>query len=135
MAGYASLELYVELDVPDTDLQALLYEIRSDGTPIYLGTSELRARHRNGVDREDAVVPGRVERYTFDRFYWTSREIRAGSRLRVLVAPMNTPFRDKNYNSGGNTIEETGADARTAVIRILHGPEYPSKLVLPVGGR
>jgi len=134
LSGYATLELFVELDVPDTDLQALVYEIRSDGTPIYLGTSELRARHRNGVDRLDPVVPGEVERYTFDRFYWTSRRIRRGSRLRVVVSPMNTPYRDKNYNSGGNTIEETGSDAHTALIRIHHGPQYPSRLILPVGG-
>jgi putative CocE/NonD family hydrolase len=134
VAGYALLELFIELDVPDTDLLASLYEIRSDGQTIYLGQSELRARHRNGVDRSELVTPGSVERYPFDRFYWFSRELKAGSRIRVVVAPFNTPHRDKNYNSGGNTIEETGADARTATIRIHHGPEHPSRLILPVGG-
>jgi putative CocE/NonD family hydrolase len=134
VAGYVTAELYVELDVPDTDLLAGLYEIRADGTSLYLGQSELRARHRNGVDRSESVIPGSVERYTFDRFYWFSRTLLPGSRIRLVVTPLDTPDRDKNYNSGGNTIEETGADARTASIRIHHGERYPSRLILPTGG-
>jgi putative CocE/NonD family hydrolase len=134
VSGYPTLELYVELDVPDTDLLAGLYEIRGDGTTIFLGQSELRARHRHGVDRSEPVTPGSVELYSFHRFYWFSRTLRAGSRIRLVVTPLNSPERDKNYNSGGNTIEETGADARTATVRIHHGENYPSRLILPVGG-
>ncbi len=134
VSGYPKLELYVELDVPDTDLLAGLYEVRSDGTTIYLGQSELRARHRNGVDRSELVTPGVVEPYLFDRFYWTSRTLLPGSRLRLVVTPLDSPERDKNYNSGGNTIYETGRDARTATVRIHFGGAYPSRLILPVGG-
>jgi len=108
--------------------------VREDGSTIYLGASEMRARHRNGVDRVDLVAPGEIERYTFDRFYWFSRLLLAGSRLRLVIMPLNSPDRDKNYNSGGNTIHETDADARTAVVRLHHGPEYPSAVVLPVSG-
>lgn len=134
IAGEPRLELYVELDVPDIDLVAALYEIRPDGSTLHLGKGELRARHRHGVDRVDLVEPGSIERFTFDRFYWFSRQLLAGSRLRLVVTPLNSPDRDKNYNSGGNTIEETAADARTATVRIHRGPRYPSKLILPVSG-
>jgi predicted acyl esterase len=51
-----------------------------------------------------------------------------------VVSPLDSPERDKNYNSGGNTIEETGADARKATVRIHHGKSYRSRLILPVGG-
>lgn len=134
VSGYPMLELYVGLDVPDTDLLAAVYEIRSDGATIYLGQSELRARHRNGVDRSELVTPGSVERFVFDRFYWTSRTLLPGSRLRLVVMPLDSPDRDKNYNSGGDTVHETGQNALTATIRIHHGGSYPSRLVLPVGG-
>jgi putative CocE/NonD family hydrolase len=134
VSGYATLELHVEMDVPDMDLLAALYEIRPDGSTVYLGQSELRARHRKGVDRSELVTAGAVELYTFDRFYWFSRTLRAGSRIRLVVAPLNSPERDKNYNSGGNTIGETRGDARTANVRIHHGSRYPSRLILPVGG-
>jgi putative CocE/NonD family hydrolase len=135
VSGYATLELYVELDVPDTDLLAGLYEIRGDGTTILLGQSELRARHRGGVDRSELVTPGVVEPYSFDRFYWFSRTLRAGSRIRLVVKPLNSPERDKNYNTGGNTIQESGVDARKATVRIHHGRTYPSRLILPVDDR
>ncbi len=134
VSGYARVDAYIELNVPDTDLLAFLYEVRADGSTIYLGTSELRARHRNGVDRVDLVQPGEIELYTFDRFYWFSRLLLEGSRLRLVILPLNSPDRDKNYNSGGNTIYETDADARTAVVKVHHGPEYPSAVVLPITG-
>ena len=135
VSGYLRLELYVEMDVPDADLVAGVYEIRPDGTTVFLAVSELRARHRNGVERSEPMSPGVVEKLVFDRFFWFSRELHEGSRLRLVVAPMNTPDRDKNYHSGGNTILETDTDARTATIIIHHGPDNPSRLVFPVEGR
>jgi putative CocE/NonD family hydrolase len=134
VSGYLKLELYVEMDVPDADLMAGVYEVRPDGTTVFLAISELRARHRNGVDRSEPMSPDVVEKLVFDRFYWFSRKLHEGSRIRLVVAPMNTPDRDKNYHSGGNTILETDADARTATILIHNGPDYPSRLVFPVEG-
>ena len=132
VAGYMRLEAWIEMDVPDTDMGAFVYEIRPDGTPVYMGQSLLRARYRNGLDDPEPVEPGRVERYVFDRFYWFAREVEEGSRIRLVIAPINRPDLDKNYQSGGNTISETVADARTGTIRLHLGPETPSRLVLPV---
>lgn len=132
VSGTMRLDAFIELDVPDTDLLAAVYEIRADGTTIYLGESALRARHRNGVDQVSFATPGEVHRYTFDRFYWFSRLLQKGSRLRVVITPLNSPQVDKNYNSGGNTILETDADARPATIKLHMGPEHPTSLSLPV---
>lgn len=132
VAGVMRLDASVELDVPDTDLLAAVYEIRPDGTPIYLGESALRARHRNGVDQVSFPEPGTVHRYTFDRFNWFARELQTGSRLRVVLTPLNTPLRDKNYNTGGNPIESTDADTRTATIQLHVGPEHSTSLSLPI---
>lgn len=132
VSGYMKLHAWIELDVPDTDLAAWVYEVRPDGTTIYLGRSLLRTRHRTGVDRSELVEPGRVLEYTFDRFYWFSRQLKEGSRIRLVITPVNTPALDKNYQSGGNTITETAADARTGRVRLHTGPDHPSRLVLPV---
>jgi putative CocE/NonD family hydrolase len=132
VSGYAKVNAYIELNVPDTDIMAYLYEVRANGTTIYLGNSELRARHRNGVDREDFAVPGEVDLYVFDRFYWFSRKLLAGSRLRLVFSALDSPDRDKNYNAGGNTIYETDRDARTAVVKLHHGGRYPTAVMLPV---
>jgi hypothetical protein len=45
---------------------------------------------------------------------------------------LNYPYFEKNYNSGGVVAEETGKDARTAVIKLYHNKKYPSILELPI---
>lgn len=132
VSGQMRLDAWIEMDVPDTDIGAWVYEIRSTGRTILLGETELRARHRHGVDTTALVQPGQVERYRFDRFFWFSRRLQEGSRVRLVVAPLNTPGVQKNYNSGGNPVEETVEDARTATVRIHLSEDRPSALVLPV---
>jgi hypothetical protein len=132
VAGVMRLDAFIELDVPDTDLLAAVYEIRADGTTIYLGESALRARHRKGVDQVSFPEPDTVHRYTFDRFNWFARTLRTGSRLRVVLTPLNTPLRDKNYQTGANTLQATDADARSATIQLHMSAEHPTSLSLPV---
>jgi putative CocE/NonD family hydrolase len=132
LSGQMRLDAWIELNVPDTDIAAWVYEIRPTGRTIYLGKTKLRARHRNGVDTSDPVEPGTVERYRFDRFYWTSRRVQKGSRIRLVIAPLNDPAYQKNYNSGGPPMEESVEDVRTATVKLHVGPEHPSRLVLPV---
>lgn len=132
LSGQMQLDAWIELDVPDTDLAAWVYEIRPTGKTIYLGDTKLRARHRNGVDTNSTVKPGAVERYQFDRFYWTSRQIQKGSRIRLVIAPLNDPDWQKNYNSGKPPMQETIEDAKTATVKLHIGPNYPSKLILPI---
>ncbi|MFB6099466.1 MAG: CocE/NonD family hydrolase [Salinibacter sp.] len=124
MSGQMRLDAWIELNVPDTDLAAWVYEIRPTGKTIYLGQTALRARHRKGVDTSALVEPGTVQRYRFDRFYWTSRQIQKGSRIRLVIAPLNDPERQKNYNSGAPPMQETVEDARTATVRLHMDPDY-----------
>lgn len=132
VSGRMRLDAWIEMDVPDTDLAARVYEVRPTGRTIRLGETELRARHRLGVDTTALVEPGAVHRYRFDRFFWFSRRLEEGSRIRLVVAPLNTPAVQKNYNSGGDPMEESVEDARTATVRLHMSPDRPSALVLPV---
>ena len=45
---------------------------------------------------------------------------------------MNSIAAEKNYNSGGVVAKETGKDAKTAHIELLHDAEHSSMLELPV---
>ena len=56
----------------------------------------------------------------------------AGSRLRLVVQSLNSVQSEKNYNSGGVVAKETGKDAKTAHIKLLHDAEHVSVLELPV---
>jgi hypothetical protein len=133
VAGWMRLDAWLSMDVPDMDLAATVYELTPDGGTIYLGRSALRASYRGGVDRPPEPVPaGRVERYRFDRFHWFARRLRKGSRLRLVIAPINSPAWEKNYQAGGDPAEETLEDARKGTLRLYAGPDHPSVLVLPV---
>ena len=121
------------MDVPDTDLEVSLSEIKSDGSKVVLSGDLLRARYRESLSQAKLVKPGTIERYEFPRFTWFSRRIAKGSRIRLVVDSPNSRQLEKNYNSGGVVAEETAKDAHTAHITIYHDAEHASYLELPVG--
>ena len=132
IAGFPSLTLWIELDVPDTDFQIALHEIRPDGKSIRLATDSLRARYRDSLSDQTLVPPGEVIAYTFDTFNFFARRLAEGSFLRLVVTCPNTIFQQKNYNSGGVVAEETATEARVAHVKVYHSAEYPSRLTLPI---
>jgi hypothetical protein len=134
IAGHVKLSVWLSLDVPDTDVQALLYEIRPDGSSVLLTSDVLRARYRTSLEKETLVKPGEVLRYDFNGFTWTARRLQKGSRLRLVVSSPNTPDLEKNYNSGGVVADESAQDARTAHITLWHDAGHPSALTIPVAG-
>jgi putative CocE/NonD family hydrolase len=132
IAGFPKLTLWLKMDVPDTDLEADLYEILPDGGSVELTSASMRARYRESLRDAKPVAIGKTEKYVFDNFTFFARQIAKGSRLRLVVRSINSPGTEKNYNSGGVVAAETGKDARTAHLTLTHDTEYPSALDLPV---
>jgi hypothetical protein len=132
IAGSPELTLWIELNVPDTDFNVALHEIRPDGKSIRLTTDSLRARYRESLHEQTLVPVGEVLPYTFDSFNFFSRRLAKGSRLRLVITSPNSIFQQKNYNSGGVISEETSADARTAHVKVYHDPAHPSSVQLPI---
>ncbi|MCX7601482.1 MAG: CocE/NonD family hydrolase [Meiothermus sp.] len=132
LTGWMRLVVYLSLDVPDTDFEAIVSEITADGRHIRLTADEMRLRYREGRHREVLAEPGRIYRLEFDGFTFFSRRIARGSRLRLVFKSPNSVFTIKNYNAGGVVENESGQDARTAHITLYHSPEYPSFLEIPV---
>jgi len=132
ITGQVKFVAWISMDVPDTDLQAALYEVLPDGTSVALTQDMKRVRYRESLRQEKMATPGEIMRLEFDSFTFFSRRISKGSRLRLLLSCLNTPSLEKNYNSGGVVAGETGADARTAHITFYHDVRYPSHLEIPV---
>lgn len=132
IAGQFQLLLWLELDVPDTDFLATVYEILPDGGSILLSQDVLRARYRHSLTEETLVVPGTVECYQFARFPFIARRLRRGSRLRLVIRCPNSIYWQKNRNSGGDVSRETAAEARTAHVRVYHDADRPSRLEVPL---
>jgi len=138
ITGYLKFVAWIAMDVPDTDFEVSVYEIMPDGTSILLTVDMLRARYRESLRQEKLVKPGEINLYEFNGFYFFSRRLDKGSRLRLVLSNPKVrrdPFSiywQKNYNSGGVMAEESGKDARTAHITLYHDAEHPSFLEIPI---
>jgi len=132
VAGFFKLSAWIAMDQPDTDFAASVYEIKQDGTSVALTDDMLRARYRKSFREAQAVKPGAVERYDFDHFTFTARRIAKGSRLRLVIAPFNSMWIQKNYNTGGDVSKESGKDARKVNVTLYHDASRPSALYVPI---
>ncbi len=132
VTGYLKLVAWMAMNVPDTDLAASVYEIKSDGTSVQLSSDLMRARYRESLDEEKLVKSGEINRYEFTGFTFFSRRIAKGSRLRLVLGCPNTITLEKNYNSGGVVANESGKDARTAQVTLYHDSEHQSFLEIPI---
>lgn len=132
VTGYAKLRVWLSMDVPDTDLDASISEIREDGSAVALTGAVMRARYRHSLRAAELVLVNKPEIYEFQNFTWFSRRLQKGSRIRLVLECPNSIQLEKNYNSGGDVAAETAKDAKTAHVMVLHDAEHPSELELPV---
>jgi putative CocE/NonD family hydrolase len=135
IAGFFKLSAWISLDQPDTDLHVTVFEVQADGTCVFLADDMLRARYRASNRAAQLVTKGKTERYDFNNFTFVARRIQQGSRLRLIVAPMNSLYSEKNYNAGGVVAEETGKDARTVNVTLFHDAQHPSALYVPIAAK
>jgi putative CocE/NonD family hydrolase len=131
VAGQMHLTLVCQADAPDFDLWAQVLMVLPDGSTVRLGEDIRRARFRNAQFKEEFVKPGQLIEIPFD-FNWMARRIPAGARLRLTIAPLNSPSYEKNYNTGARIGYETLQDARVANIKIFHDSKRASRLMLPL---
>lgn len=135
IAGRFRLTAWLSIDQPDTDISVVVHEVLPDGRVVYLASDAIRARYRNGQRKAEPVQPGAVERYVFDDFAFNSRRIGKGSRLRLMIGPVNSMYAEKNWNAGGVVAEESIEDARTVTVTLHHDAERPSELSVPIAAR
>lgn len=131
VAGPMRLNLPVEADAPDFDLWAQVMMVMPDGSAVRLGEDMRRARFRNGPFKQELLETGRIVEIPFE-FFWMARRIPAGATLRLVIAPLNSPNYQKNFNTGGRIGYEKIGDARVAHIKVFHDADHPGRLSLPL---
>lgn len=132
VTGDVKVVLYVSSDAVDTDFTAKLIDVYPDGRAFNVLESVLRARYREGLDREVWMRPGEVYELTIPMGA-TGNVFLSGHRIRLEVSSSNFPRWERNMNRGGvNSEQKDGVPARNSV---HHSSSYPSRLVLPVIAR
>lgn len=131
VTGPIALVLHAATDAPDTDFVAKLVDVRPDGTSIILAEGVLRARFREGFERELMVEPGRPYEFRLD-LAATSNVFLAGHRAGLLVTSSSFPRFDRNPNTGNPLGVDGPGDLRPARQAVFHDAARPSRLLLPV---
>jgi uncharacterized protein len=132
VTGTAELVLYVGSSAVDTDFTGKLVDVYPDGRAFNVLESILRARYREGLDREVWLKPGDVYELRLP-LGATSNFFAAGHRIRVEISSSNFPRFDRNLNVGGNNATQT--HMATATNKIYHNQRYPSRLSLATVSR
>lgn len=132
VAGVMQLLANVSLNVPDTDIAAEVDAVLPDGRALVLGRDFVRARFRKSLSKAEVVKPGAIEPYRFNGFQFTVRQLPEGSRIRVVLSPLDMPAWQKNYNTGGRIGYENADAARKATITVHLDPRHASYLELPL---
>ena len=133
ISGFFTLSAWIAIDRPDTDFQATVYEIRPDGTSIQMTSDTIRARYRESSRSPKLIATKSALRYDFEHFNFVSQLVKAASRLRLVISPVNSIYSEKNYNSDGEVASESMKDARTVTVTLYHDAAHPSTLQVPIG--
>ena len=131
ISGFLTLNAYIEINTPDTDFEFKVFEVKPDGTNVFLGSGVMRARFRNSLEKEELVEPEEVNLYKIKSLYMLNKKVENGSQLRLIFGYLDTPDFQKNYNSGKDISYETATDAKTATIKLYCNKKFPSHLEIP----
>ena len=134
IVGRVVIEFHAATDARDTDFVASIMDVYPDGRAVKLGPNlgVVRARYRNGFDREELLTPGEVARYEIDLGH-IGHSFEPGHRIRIDLTSSAYPQIAPNQNTGNPVATDT--EWNTARQIIHHSPEYPSRIILPVRAR
>jgi putative CocE/NonD family hydrolase len=129
VTGAVRMALFASSDAPDTDFIARLCDVYPDNRSIIICDGIVRARFREGLDREVLMTPGNVYEFSIGMSV-TSNLFRAGHRIRLEVTSSCFPRYARSLNTGEPVM--TGVRHRPARQTVHHSRALPSRLILPV---
>ena len=132
--GTVRAELFVSSSARDTDFIVRISDVYPDGRSILIIDSILRARYREGFNREVFMEPGTVYRITFD-IGALSQIFNKGHRIRATVASTGAPYYEPNPNTGELLTIKPASRTIVAKNTVYHNRRYASRLIAPVRGK
>ena len=106
VTGPIEMHLFASSSAVDTDFTAKLIDVyppdgsSADERAFNITDSIVRARFRNGWEKEELMTPGEIYEFVFE-LYPTSNVFRKGHRVRLDISSSNWPRFDVNPNTGG----------------------------------
>jgi uncharacterized protein len=129
VCGPIKVTLYAASSATDTDFTAKLIDVWPNGFAERLSDGIVRARFRNGMEKEELIQPGTINQYLIDA--WNTCDMyQIGHRIRIEISSSAFPKYPRNLNTG----EPLGRNTKrlTAQQTIYHDAQHPSHVTLPM---
>ena len=121
--GAVGAEIFMETDVPDTDVMAMLLDVWPNGYSQRLCDGMTRIRYRKGMDKIELLEKGKI--YDIQVDLWnTGHRFAKGHRIRFSISSAAFPKYSRNLNTGLDLA--TDSTMNVANVKILHSIKYPS---------
>ncbi|MEN1967894.1 CocE/NonD family hydrolase [Lentibacillus sp. N15] len=129
IVGDMHVQLYTSSSAKDTDWVVRLTDVDPAGNSVKLADGVLRARYRQGFDREVLLMPNEIEKYVIHTSK-IANTFKKGHRIRLSITSSAKNFVFPNSNTG----DDPATDVKTvkARQRIYHQPGCLSYIQLPV---
>ncbi len=129
--GKVKADLWVSSTAKDSDFIVRVSDVYPDGRSILIIDSILRARYREGFEKEVMMRPGEVYRLHFD-VGWLSQVFLAGHRIRVTVASTGADFYEPNPNTGEPSTAGVPQNVVVATNKVHVNQRHASRILAPV---
>jgi hypothetical protein len=128
--GEVQAEIYASSTAKDTDFILRVSDVYPDGRSMLMMDYPLRARYREGFDKEALLTPGQPAKLHW-HIGWTSMIFNQGHRIRVTIASTGFPLYEPNNQTGEKQTLDWMKDAIPAINTIWHDKTHPSHIIVP----
>lgn len=112
LSGSFTARLRLVTNKRDLDLNLVLYEVMPDGRLFHLSYFVGRASYATDPTTRHLITPGVVASIPIEGTRMTSRQLRAGSRLLVVLDINKDASHQVNHGTGRDVSDESAADGR-----------------------
>ncbi|MFV9550849.1 CocE/NonD family hydrolase [Algibacter sp. PT7-4] len=117
LSGSVTGILNVSINKKDFDLNVLVYEQTADGEFFSLTIPfTTRASLSKDIAKRNLLIPNAKTSIPINNFRMTSKKIKKGSRIVVMLNGIKHPFAQINYGTGKDVSQETIVDAKEPLI-------------------
>jgi predicted acyl esterase len=128
--GEVRAEIFASSTAKDTDFILRVSDVYPDGRSILLMDYPLRARYREGFDKEVLLTSNQPVKLHW-HIGWTSIIFNTGHRMRVTVASTGFPLYEPNNQTGGPQTVDWMKTTNFAINSIWHDEAHPSRIIVP----
>jgi predicted acyl esterase len=129
--GDVRAEIFASSTAKDTDFILRVSDVYPDGRSMLLMDYPMRARYREGFDKQVLLTPGEPAKLAW-HIGWTSIIFNKGHKVRVTIASTGAPLYEPNNQTGGPQTIDWMKDAIPAANTIWHDQEHPSRIIVPL---